>query len=444
MTFKDLNLNNTLWNALEDAGISKPTAIQEKSFSIIMSGRDVTGIAQTGTGKTFAYLLPLMRMWTFTKSISPTVLILVPTRELVVQVVESAELLTKYMNLTVKGVYGGTNLRTQAYEVQEGCHFLVGTPGRVLDLFYHGAVKAGGIKKLVIDEMDEMLSLGFRSQISHILDLLPERRQNLMFSATITTEVENLIIEYFDDPILVEAAASGTPLDSIKQSSYHVPNFNTKVNLLKLILDSDDSMTKVLLFISTKAMADKLFNEMTTDYPNKIGIIHSNKDQNYRFNSVRSFQEGQIRLLIATDIIARGIDVEDITHVINFDMPQEPESYIHRIGRTGRAGESGVSISFITETDKQVVKDIETLMEYEIPVLELPEGLEISDKLIAEEIPEVRMRNVLGKIPIINEEESAFQPKKSKPITADSRHKPDKNFRNKSTISRKKKKKKKR
>ncbi len=414
MTFSDLNLNNPLWNAISDAGFVRPTTIQYKAFPVIMSGRDVQGIAQTGTGKTIAYLLPLLKMWSFKKDRHPQILVIVPTRELVVQVVKEVEMLAKYLSLVVRGVYGGTNLKTQAAEIAEGLDVIVGTPGRLLDLGYHGALNLKMIKKLVIDEVDEMLALGFRSQLEHIMDLLPEKRQNLLFSATITDEVEALIDGYFNCPEKIEAAPSGSPLTNINQVLYRVPNFNTKVNLLKLLLATKPEMTKILLFVSTKALADDLFDLISSDYPDNTGIIHSNKDQNFRFNAVNRFQDGTFRMLIATDIIARGLDIEDVSHVINFDMPDEPQNYVHRIGRTGRADKKGEAISLVGDLDTDWLLEIQELMQYEVPVLPLPEGLEISDVLTDAELPKIQMKNVLGKLPKLADDKSAYHEKKAK------------------------------
>lgn len=413
MTFKDFNLNNPLWNALDDVSIKIPTSIQKKTFPVIMSGRDVTGIAQTGTGKTLAYLLPLLKMWAFNKSRHTSVLIIVPTRELVVQVVDSATMLSKYMNVVIRGVYGGTNLKTQAYELAEGCDILIGTPGRLLDLGYHGSLNLKNIRKLVIDEVDEMLSLGFRSQLQHIFDLLPEKRQNLMFSATMTDDVIRLIEEEFNNPENIEAAPSGTPLDNIKQIAYRVPNFNTKINLLHIILDQNPDMNKVLLFVSTKALADTLHTDLSARYEGKIGVIHSNKDQNFRFNAVNSFKDGTYTVLIATDIIARGLDIEDVSHVINFDLPEQPESYIHRIGRTGRADRKGEAISLISDFETDMLSSIEAMMEYTVPLQDKPENLEISDVLTEAEMPEIRMKNVLAPLPKMSDT-GAFHEKKAK------------------------------
>ena len=189
-----------------------------------------------------------------------------------------------------------------------------------------------------------MLNLGFRTQLKNILDLLPQKRQNLLFSATLSQDVENLMKEYFNNPVRVEAAPAGTPLDNIEQIAYHVPNFYTKVNLLDLLFEENEDMTKVLIFVATKKLADQLYGQLELGYLNKIGVIHSNKEQNHRFNTIRQFHDGNYRILIATDIIAIGLDVAEVSHVFNFDIPESPENYIHRIGRTGRADKKGVAI----------------------------------------------------------------------------------------------------
>ena len=381
MTFTDLNLSTPLLNALADLGYTKPTTIQHKAFTVIMSGRDVCGIAQTGTGKTFAYLLPTLRLMKFSKTRSVQLLILVPTRELVLQVVEAIRKLTTYMTIEVDGIYGGTNINPQKERVEKGSDIIVATPGRLMDLILHGSLDVKMIKKLVIDEMDEMLNLGFRTQIKNILDLLPAKRQNLLFSATITEEVEKLMQIYFNDPVKIEAAPTGTPLINIEQTGYTVPNFYTKVNLLTYLLYKDKTMSKVLVFVSTKQLADDLFAELEAIFPEEAGVIHSNKAQNFRFKAVKQFQEGNCRFLIATDIVARGIDVAEVSHVINFDMPDVAETYIHRIGRTGRADRKGISIAMITPKEEKTKASIEELMHYSIPLLPLPADLEISDVL---------------------------------------------------------------
>ena len=414
MVFKDLKLGKPFQNALSDLGYQTPTTIQEKVFSVVMSGADVCGIAQTGTGKTLAYLLPLLNQWKYSKEKHPQILILVPTRELVTQVVETVKSLIPYVSLDVIGVFGGTNINTQRLSLENGCDVLVATPGRFYDLAVTGAVKLKGIRKLVIDEMDEMLNLGFRIQLTNILDLLPAKRQNLLFSATLMEEVEEMLDLHFNDPVKIEAAPSGTPVENINQSAFLVPNFYTKVNLLKVILSGNESMSKVLVFVATKKMADELYEAIENAFPGVVGVIHSNKEQNHRFNTVRQFKEGNYKYLIATDIVARGIDIAEVTHVINFDLPPVPEHYIHRIGRTGRADKKGMAISFITDKEQEYRKDIEKLMKLEIPVEELPAGLEISSRLTEDEMPKVYVKDVPLKLPKKEERGAAFHEKSAK------------------------------
>lgn len=414
MNFDELNLNAPLLKALDDLGYTTPTTIQHKIFSVIMSGRDVCGIAQTGTGKTFAYLLPCLRQWKYAKDRFPQILILVPTRELVKQVEDEVKKLSAYMTLVVVGVYGGVNMKPQILEIENGADVIVATPGRLLDLVLHGALKLKAIKKFIIDEVDEMLNLGFRTQLKNIMELLPPKRQNLVFSATLPEEVEQLISEYFNDPVRVEAAPVGTPLENINQFVYYVPNFYTKVNLLEYLLTHNTDMAKVLVFAATKQMADQLFEQLEPKFPGQGGVIHSNKSQNYRFNAVDQFSKGGFRYLIATDIVARGIDISEVSHVINFDTPEIPEAYIHRIGRTGRADKNGISITFITEKEKEYLAKIESLMNYVIPTSPLPANLEISDVLTEDELPKVRMKEIQIKRPKIDEGGGAFHEKLAK------------------------------
>lgn len=387
MTFEDLDLSKQLQNAIDDLGFTQPTPIQEKAFLVVRSGKDVVGIAQTGTGKTFAYMLPILRDLKFSKQQHPRVLILVPTRELVLQVVEEIEKLTAYITLRILGVYGGTNINTQKRAIAQGQDIIVATPGRLYDLALSNVLKLKTIQKLVIDEVDVMLDLGFRFQLLNIFDLLPDRRQNIMFSATMTEDVEALIDDFFKVPEKVSIAVSGTPLDNISQTSYNVPNFYTKVNLLNHLLSDKETYSKVLVFVSNKRGADRLFQSLDESFADEICVIHSNKTQNYRVRSIRQFDEGMNRILVATDVMARGLDLEEITHVINFDTPSFPENYMHRIGRTGRAEHEGKTILFSTEKEQEAKGKIEALMEYTIPLLAFPEEVEISEQLTEEERP---------------------------------------------------------
>ena len=414
MTFHDLNLNTPLLNALDDLGFTQPTAIQEKVFSVALSGADVCGVAQTGTGKTFAYLLPCLRQWKFTKDKSPTILVMVPTRELAAQVTAACAELTTYMNVEAQAIYGGVNINTQKLAVQNKIDVLAATPGRLFDLAMNGSLKLKNIKTLIIDEVDEMLNLGFRTQLKNILDLLPAKRQNFLFSATLTPEVKELMSIFFNDPVMVEAAPSGTPLENIKQQAYEVPNFYTKVNLLKYLLTNDPGMTKVLVFAGGKKLADELFAQIENNFPGQVGVIHSNKEQNHRFNTVKQFEEGTYRCIIATDLVARGIDISDVTHVINFDLPDEAEKYMHRIGRTGRAKKKGIAITFVTEKENSYRKNIESLMNLSIPVINMPADVEISAELTEDEIPKVFMKEIQLKVEKKEEAGPAFHEKSAK------------------------------
>lgn len=414
ITFKDLNLTKPLLNALTDIGFESPTPIQEKAFPVIMSGKDAVGIAQTGTGKTFAYLLPILRQLTYSEQRQPRVLIVVPTRELVVQVVDEVVKLSTYMQVRCTGVYGGGNINIQKQKVYDGIDILVATPGRLIDLTLSRTLQFNSIQKLVIDEVDEMLNLGFRAQLVKILDILPEKRQNLMFSATLNEDVEMMIDNYFKKPEYIELISRGTPLEKIIQQAYHVPNFYTKVNLLEHLLQTEKNFSKVLLFVKNKKIADDIYKELEGEFAEDIGVIHSNKSQPQRFSAVKKFDEGTHRLLIATDVIARGLDLKDVTHVLNFDMPsKEASAYIHRIGRTGRADKTGIAISFITKLNLPMQKEIETLMNKKLEMLDMPENVEISVNLTQDEKPVTRDKS-LKKIPKHITPTGAFHEKKDK------------------------------
>tara|TARA_B110000902_G_scaffold46593_1_gene52655 strand:+ start:353 stop:1702 length:1350 start_codon:yes stop_codon:yes gene_type:complete len=392
-SFEELNINRQLLNAVADLGFEKPTPIQEEAYPVGMSGQNIVGIAQTGTGKTLAYMLPILQQLKYSKDYKPRVIILVPTRELVVQVVEQIELFTKYMSTRVLGVYGGVNIKTQMGALTQGQDIIVGTPGRLYDLAVNRSLLLQDVKKLVIDEVDVMLDLGFRFQLNNIFELLPDKRQNIMFSATMTEDVEILINENFIKPEFIAIALSGTPLDNIYQSCYPVANFYTKVNLLGHLLQDKETYQKILIFIDSKKNADRLYEAMEPDFWNELLVIHSNKSQNNRMAAIERFNDNNARILIATDVIARGLDLDDITHVINFDTPKFPENYMHRIGRTGRAEKMGHSILFYTEGEEDWKKEIEKMMEYDIPQLEFPTEVKVSKQLTLDEQPRIIEKN---------------------------------------------------
>lgn len=412
ITFADFELPERILDTLADLELFEPTPIQTRTFKPILSGRDIMGIAQTGTGKTLAYLLPILKNWKYSKSGNPTVLVLVPTRELVVQVAGILERLTENLTTRVIGVYGGKNINTQKRLFDNGCDILVGTPGRVMDLAIDNAISLKEVQKLIIDEFDEMLNLGFRPQLTHIFEMMREKRQNILFSATMTDAVDEMLNEYFANPIEISLAKSGTPLEKIEQIAYRVKNFNTKINLLQYLLEKDTSLSKILIFCNNKKHADYLFTKIDELFPADFEVIHSNKSQNYRLRAMRKFEEENLRGLITTDVMARGLDISDITHVINFEIPEIPEQYIHRIGRTGRADKDGKSISFITEREEASFIEIEILMKKEVPLLDTPKEVKINPQKIASEKEEVKMKNPV-KIKL-NEGGGAFHEKKAK------------------------------
>jgi ATP-dependent RNA helicase RhlE len=414
VTFQELNLGNPLLNALSDLGFENPTPVQEKVYPVVLSGRDAVGIAQTGTGKTFAYLLPILRQLKFSDQKHPRILIIVPTRELVLQVVGEAEKLSKYMNVRVTGVYGGTNINTQKQMVYNGMDILVATPGRLVDLVYTGVLRVNSIQKLVIDEVDEMLNLGFRPQLMNFLDSLPQRRQNLMFSATLTDEVAKLIDDYFYEPVTIEIAGRQTPVEQIGQCYYFVPNFNTKVNLLENLLANIDEFKRVLVFVQSKQVADRLFEMIDPKFSEQIGVIHSNKSQNFRINALERFKSGISRILISTDVASRGLDIPDISHVVNFDVPELPEDYIHRIGRTGRAEKTGNAITFANEPEMKKLAAIEKFTGRILEEKPIPQEVKISNIFTDEERPVLFDKDYLGKTPKLSESLGAFHEKKEK------------------------------
>ena len=412
-TFEDFDLPKSLHKAVEELGFTHPTPIQKKAFPVILSGRDMMGIAQTGTGKTFAYLLPILKQWKFQKTDSPRVLILVPTRELVVQVVEEVQKLTTYMSVRTLGIYGGVNINTQRKDLALGVDILVGTPGRVMDLSLDGVLRFDVLQKLVIDEFDEILNLGFRVQLTSILSMIRSKRQNILFSATMTEDVDALLDEFFEFPEEVSLAPSGTPLEKIKQEVFHVPNFLTKINLLKHLLETDTTTERVLLFVNNKRIVEVAFDALEEAFPGQFGVIHSNKTQNYRLQTMASFQNGDLRGLITTDVMARGLDISDITHVFNLQFPEVPEQYIHRIGRTGRADKEGVAISFVAPYEEEKQLAVEELMNQEIEFIPFPEQVIVEEKKLEFEKDKKRFKTI-GKKINVEEKGAAFHEKKDK------------------------------
>jgi len=326
------------------------------------------------------------------------VVIIVPTRELVVQIVEVIESLTQYMSVRTLGIYGGVNINTQKKAVYEGIDILVGTPGRTMDLALDNVVRFDSLQKLVIDEFDEILNLGFRFQVTSLLSMMKNKRQNILFSATMTDEVDEMLEEYFELPEEITLAPSGTPIEKIVQLAYSTPNFLTKLNLLNHILATDESMSRVLIFANNKKSVDLIANSIEENYPEQFGVIHSNKSQNYRLNTMAAFQAGELRGIVTTDVMARGLDISDVTHVINFEVTDIPEQYIHRIGRTGRADKSGIAISFISPKEEEIQIEAEILMEKEIQFLDFPEEVEVAERLLEFEKDKKKVKQLLKRV----------------------------------------------
>lgn len=409
-TFEALNLKSHFKRAVANMGYSQPTTIQAQVYNVVLSGRDVMGIAQTGTGKTLAYLLPLMQLWRYDARHPAQMLVLVPTRELVAQVLEVAQSLAGDCGMRCVGVYGGVGMQPQAQRISEGADLVVGTPGRLLDLVLNGHLRLGGVKRLVLDEVDEMLQVGFRTQIGRVLDLLPRRRQNLLFSATMNQEVRDLANIHFNGPALIEAAPPGKPAQAVTQLRYDAPNFSTKVNLLLHLLRSDHEMRRMLVFVDTKDLCDRLFEALADSLAEQpiadlqFDYLHSGRTQSQRFRTLEAFKQGALQMLVATDLVSRGIDFEGVAYVVSFDVPREADQYVHRIGRAGRVsaeakeGTPGTAYAFVGRGEGEAFDAVQLAMGQTVELLPLPEQVPTAPDQPWEK-PQVKMRNQLAKIP---------------------------------------------
>lgn len=385
MNFESIKLPRQIVAALKSQNIENPTLIQELAIPPALAGKDIIGIAQTGTGKTLAFLLPILRDLKFSKQTTPRILILVPTRELVEQICEEIAKLTDHISLRVVPIYGGKNINTQKQIIHEGSDIIVATPGRVYDLALTGVLKFRDIQKLVIDECDEMLNLGFKPQIQRILELLPDKRQNFMFSATMSKDVDELVKNFFNQTERILATKAGYPLENIFQKAVLIENFYTKINYLKHFLNTTENINNIFIFVNTKAKADKLQEMLQEEFEFYFGVIHSNKSQNLRNRTIEDLRDGVFKGIIATDVAARGIDIPDVSHVINFEIPEQPELYIHRIGRTGRQQKNGTAISLCTEKEIQDFEIIQSFMDKKVELEKMPSTIAVSEQLLTEE-----------------------------------------------------------
>lgn len=390
MLFKDLNISAPILRAVQDEGYLSPTPIQEKSIPIILRGQDIIGCAQTGTGKTAAFSIPILQILSAEDKINRSkkirCLILTPTRELAIQIQESLENYGKYLPLRSGVIYGGVGQTSQTNMLRKGVEILVATPGRLLDLMQQGYISLNGIDLFVLDEADRMLDMGFIHDIKKVIKVIPEKRQTLFFSATMPKEIRVLANTILSNPEKVEVTPVSSTAETIDQKVFFV-NKGNKINLLFDILKNED-IKNVLVFSRTKHGADKIVralkkNNITSE------AIHGNKSQNARQNALNSFKLQKTRVLVATDIAARGIDVDELQYVINYDIPNISETYVHRIGRTGRAGSSGSAFSFCQSDEKPFLKDIEKLIGLKIPVDD-----NHNYPLVREDEPEEDSRNV--------------------------------------------------
>ncbi len=364
MSFDRFNLHPSLMQGIRDMGYAEPTPIQEQAIPVVMTGRDLIAVAQTGTGKTAAFLLPILhRLMTGPPHVTRC-LILAPTRELATQIDDNRVGLAYHTPLSGASVFGGADILPQARALKAGADIVVATPGRLLDHLYHKLPKLEKIEVLVLDEADRMLDMGFLPDIEKILRRLPDKRQNLLFSATMPPEIERLAREFMVDPQTITIGHKSRPVDLVRQEAVAVsPQHKTSV-LVDILRER--AMRSVLVFARTKVGADRLFNDLRRHRFN-CAVIHGDRSQEERFKSLEAFRQGQVDVLVATDVAARGIDVDGISHVINFDVPRTSDDYVHRVGRTGRAGETGHAITFVTREEERQLHAIERAIGATIP-----------------------------------------------------------------------------
>lgn len=377
MSFEHLRITRQFLNALDDAGITTPTEIQEKAIPPIRGGQDVIGIAQTGTGKTAAFALPLLGALKFASGNPPRALVLVPTKELVMQVATHFKMLSKYTDLRIVALYGGVGYKKQAEEVEAGCDIIVATPGRFMEIYLKGYIPAKKIKHLVLDEADRMMDMGFMPQLRQIFEVIPSKRQNLLFSATFPPRVERLSEEFLLWPTRIEVTPESTPVETVEQCYYSVPNFRSKLNLLEHLLRNREDMRRVIVFVRTKEYAENIGKYLQRIEIGEVRVIHSNKGQNSRLNAMADFHGGEVRVLVSTDVAARGIDIPEVSHVINYSVPRDYLDYVHRIGRTGRALRTGNALTFVDRAESYHLKKIEGIIRMEVPEISIPEAVEI-------------------------------------------------------------------
>jgi ATP-dependent RNA helicase RhlE len=378
MTFADLRITRQYLDALKDMGISEPTPIQEKAIPAVRAGQDVIGIAQTGTGKTLAYLLPILSQLQEAKGMLPRCVILVPSKELAVQVGEVARRAANNTDFRIVTLYGGVGPRGQMKALERGCDIVVSTPGRFRELYLREGLHVKQIKHLVLDEADRMMDLGFMPQLRKLLEILPTKRQNLLFSATYPPKTELMAEEFLLWPTRVEVSPQSTPVESVTQSGYRANNFGTKLNLLEHLLKGELEGLQAMIFVREKDRAEQIGNFLEEIYPGRVRTLHANKGQNTRIQSLELFKDGKVNYLVATDVASRGIDIPQLELVFNFTVPRDPHDYVHRIGRTGRAGRKGAAITFIDRSEKAAFARIDELLGKTLELKTMPDTVKVA------------------------------------------------------------------
>jgi ATP-dependent RNA helicase RhlE len=372
-TFEDFDFNRQILNAIADAGYTEPTPIQRKAIPPIQNGQDVLGIAQTGTGKTAAYVLPILMKLKYAQGDAPRALIISPTRELAMQIEENVRAYAVNTDLRVVVLYGGIGPKTQIENINKGVDIIVATPGRFMDVYLAGHIITKTLQVLVLDEADKMMDMGFMPQVNRILEVVPRKRQNLLFSATMSDRVQELSRNFLEHPTVIEVTPQATPAQTVEQKLYFVPNIKTKINLLRNLLEVEGDIKKLMIFCKTRTAAEHVFKFLQRRNGDKeVKVLHANKGQNTRINSINAFKNDEVKILVATDVASRGIDVADVSHVINFNVPVVIEDYVHRIGRTGRAYQSGVAITFCNPAEEYYIRKAEKLIRQTIPVYDIP------------------------------------------------------------------------
>ena len=419
MTFEDLKLKRQFLDAVEALGYRLPTPIQSQAIPRILSGQDLIGVAQTGTGKTGAYLLPILQKLRGRQDGQPRAVVLVPTKELALQVHRAAEAFAMHTDIRSIALVGGVGPKSQMANLESGADVVVATPGRFMELYLRGALSTRKIHTMVLDEADRMMDMGFMPQLRDILEVVPNKRQNLLFSATFPQRVERLADEFLLWPTRIEVTPEGTPVKSVAQYITRVPNIQTKINAVLHWLTDTHPDSRALLFVRTKEDAKRVGQSLAKALPNQVSEIHSNKAQHTRLAAMNKFREGDVRVLVSTDVSARGIDVPETEVVINFNVPRMSDDYVHRIGRTGRADREGVAYTLVDPTDEVSLSRILA----RLPADGRPDDLALSGQVEVEETPPWEAKAMARTIDFQKRKadptyKGAFHEKKRKPASS--------------------------